>query len=173
MKLEGRQIVILAEDLYEDLELWYPLLRMREEGAEVSVVGPERNTEYRAKHGYPVTTDAVANDIKAKDVDAIIIPGGYAPDRIRRHDDMVGLVTEVNEHGGLVAFVCHGGWVPISANVVSGKKATSFFAIKDDMVNAGVDWVDQPVVRDRNLISSRKPDDLPDFCRTIIDALTE
>lgn len=173
MKLENKHIVILAEDMYEDLELWYPLLRLREEGATVNVVGPESGMEYKSKHGYPVISDASASEMRSASPDAVIVPGGYAPDRIRRHEDMVGLVRDANERGALVAFVCHGGWVPISAGILEGKKVTSFIAIKDDMANAGAQWVDEPVVRDGNLISSRTPDDLPLFCQTLIAALHE
>lgn len=173
MQLEGKNIIILAEDLYEDMELWYPLLRMREAGADVTVVGPKAKEQYTAKHGYPVTSDAGPEDIDPADIDALIIPGGYAPDHIRRHAKMINLVKEVAEQGAVIGFICHGGWVPISAGILNGKKATSFFAIRDDMVNAGAEWVDEEVVRDGNLISSRTPDDLPAFCRTLIEALTE
>jgi len=168
-----KRVVILVEDLYEDLELWFPLLRLREERATVTVVGPKAGTTYKGKYGYPVVADAAPGDIAAHDLDAVVIPGGYAPDRIRRHSDMLDLVRAAYEADAIVAFVCHGGWVPISAGLLHGKKATSFFAIKDDMVNAGADWVDEPVVRDGNLVSSRKPDDLPLFCRTLIAALSE
>lgn len=172
MSLEGKTVVVLVDDTYEDMEVWYPLLRMREAGAAVIAVGPEKDKEYKAKYGYPITSDAAAGDVKPGDVDAVVIPGGYAPDRIRRHPEMIQLVTDVDKAGGVVAFICHGGWVAASAGVVKGKTATSFFAIKDDMENAGCNWVDEEVVRDGNLISSRKPEDLPAFCRTIIEALT-
>ena len=165
--------VILVEDLYEDLELWYPLLRLREEGATVSVVRPSAGQEYKGKHGYPVVSDAGPQDFAGTQLDAVIVPGGYAPDRIRRHPDMIELVRDAYHNNAIVAYVCHGGWVPVSAGIVKGKKVTSFFAIEDDMVNAGAEWVDEEVVRDGNLISSRKPDDLPAFCRTLIAALSE
>jgi protease I len=169
--LKGKQVLVLVEDHYEDLELWYPLLRMQEAGAEVSVVGMTAGETYLSKHDYPVTADVAADAISPDDVDAVIIPGGYAPDRIRRHRAMLDLVRGVFEHGGIVAFICHAGWVPISAGIVEGKQVTSYFAIKDDLINAGVHWVDQEVVRDGNLISSRTPDDLSAFCQTIISAL--
>lgn len=173
MPLENKKIMILVEEQYEDLELWYPLLRLREAGAEVTVVGPEAGAEYKGKHGYPVMSDVAASEVQSDTPDAIIIPGGYAPDHIRRHADMVQMVRDAHDRKALVAFVCHGGWVPISAGILKDKKATSFFAIKDDMVNAGAHWVDEPVVRDENLISSRKPADLPAFCQTLIAALSE
>ena len=173
MQLQGKHIAVLAEDLYEDLELWHPLLRLREEGALVTVVGPETGQTHAGKHGYPVTADTTAAEIKPGDTDAVVIPGGYAPDRIRRHPEMIELVRQVHERGMVVAFICHGGWVPISADIVNGRKATSFSAIKDDMVNAGADWVDDEVVVDGNLISSRTPDDLPAFCKALITALAE
>lgn len=171
MSLVGKRVVVLAEDLYEDLELWYPLLRLREAGAAVSVVGPKANAEYKAKHGYPVRTDATPADVDVSEISALVVPGGYAPDRMRRHDAMVKLVRDVHDNGGIVAFICHGGWVPVSAGILKGRQATSFFAIKDDMVNAGAEWIDQECVRDGNLISSRTPDDLPAFCSAIIAAL--
>jgi protease I len=173
MELQGKHIAILAEDQYEDLELWYPLLRMREAGAQVTVVGMPGVEVYHSKHGYPVKVNAAATDIPADDLDAVIIPGGYAPDRIRRHPPMLDLVKGVSERGGIVAMICHAGWVSISARIVSGRRVTSTTAIKDDLINAGALWLDLEVVRDGNLISSRGPDDLPIFCQTIITALAE
>ncbi len=173
MKLVGKRIAVLAENNYQDLELWYPLLRMREEGAEVKVVGTGSATTYTSKYGYPVTADVSADQVSADDFDAVIIPGGYAPDLMRRYESVLRLVREAFQKGKVVAAICHAGWVPISAGILKGRRVTSFFAIKDDMVNAGAEWVDAEVVRDGNLITSRKPDDLPAFCRTIIEALSE
>jgi protease I len=171
MELEGKRIAILAEDHYEDLELWYPLVRMREAGAEVQVVGMPGVEVYHSKHDYPAKVDVAADEVSADDFDAVIIPGGYAPDRIRRHEPLLDLVRGVYRNGDVVAFICHAGWVPISAGIVEGKTVTSVSAIRDDLVNAGAEWVDQEVVQDGNLISSRTPVDLPAFCRTIIAAL--
>jgi protease I len=163
MSLEGKRVAVLAEDNYQDLELWYPLLRMREAGAEVKVIGTGSAETYTSKYGYPVTVDAAA--------DAVIIPGGYAPDRLRRYPAVLKLVRETFEQGKIVAAICHAGWVPASAGILKGKKATCFFAIKDDLINAGATYLDQEVVQDGNLITSRTPDDLPAFCRTIIATL--
>jgi protease I len=171
MELNDKLIAILAEDYYEDTELWYPLLRMQEAGASVSVIGMPGVDTYHSKHDLPVKVDVPANAVSADDFDAIIVPGGYAPDRMRRHQPMLDLVKGIFERGGLVAMICHAGWVPISAGIVKGKQVTSVSAIKDDLVNAGARWIDQEVVRDGNLISSRGPDDLPAFCRAIIEAM--
>jgi protease I len=171
MELKGRRIAILAEDMYQELELWYPLLRMREAGAEVSVVGMPGVEEYHSKLGYPVEVDVAADAVSADDFDAVIIPGGYAPDRIRRHQPMLDLVRGIFERGGVVAAICHGAWVPISAGIMKGRQATCFSAIKDDVINAGATYVDIEVLQDGNLITSRVPQDLPAFCRTIISAL--
>ena len=171
MELMNKKIAILAEDKYEDLELWYPLLRMKEAGADVSVVGMTGTKTYQSKHGYPVAVDVAASAVLDESFDAVIIPGGYAPDRMRRHPPMLDLVRRVSARGGLVAMICHAGWVPISAGIVNGKKVTSTPAIKDDLINAGAEWIDLEVVQDDNLISSRGPDDLPAFCQAIIAAL--
>ena len=173
MGIDSKRIAMLAEDQYEDLELWYPLIRMKEAGARVDVVGMPGVETYRSKHDYPVGVDVSVDDVSAEDFDAVIIPGGYAPDRIRRHAALLDLVRGVFEQGGVVAFICHAGWVPISAGIVEGRRVTSFDAIKDDLVNAGADWVDEEVVQDDNLISSRTPADLAAFCRTIIARLSE
>jgi protease I len=173
MELLNKKIAILAEDDYEDLELWYPLMRLKEAGAEVSVVGMTEIKTYHSKHGYPVNVDMPARAALREDFDAVIIPGGYAPDRMRRHTPMLDLVRGIYERGGLVAMICHAGWVPISAGIVSGKKVTSIPAIKDDLINAGAQWVDEESVQDGNLVSSRRPDDLPAFCQTIISALIQ
>ncbi|MBC8447708.1 MAG: type 1 glutamine amidotransferase [Chloroflexi bacterium] len=173
MELEGKRIAVLAEELYQELELWYPLLRLREAGAEVQVIGTGSAETYGSKHGYPVTVDAAASEVSSDDFDAVIIPGGYAPDRMRRYPALVNFVREMDAQGKVVAAICHAGWVLASAGILQGRQATCFFAIKDDLVNAGAIYLDQPVVRDGNLITSRLPDDLPFFCRTIIEALAE
>lgn len=170
MRLVGRRVAVLAENNYQDLELWYPLLRLREEGADVRVIGTGSATSYTSKHGYPVNVDAAAHEVSAADFDAIVIPGGYAPDLMRRYPALVNLVRQAFQQGN-VAAICHAGWVLVSADVLRGRRATSFFAIKDDLVNAGATWVDEEVVQDGNLITSRMPDDLPAFLRTLIAAL--
>jgi len=172
VELKGKRIAILAEDTYQELELWYPLLRMREAGAEVTVVGMPGVREYRSKLGYPVQVDRAVDTVSAEGFDAVIVPGGYAPDRMRRHQQMLDLVRGVFERGGIVATICHAAWVPISAGIIKGKRATCVSAIKDDLINAGATYLDQEVVRDGNLITSRVPRDLPAFCRTIIEALS-
>jgi len=173
MKLQGKRVAVLAENLYEDLELWYPLIRMREEGAEVTVVGPRAGETYTSKHGYPVKADVSADAVDASRFDAVIIPGGYSPDLMRRNPAMVRLVREADQQGKVVAAICHAGWMLASAGILRGRTITSFFSIKDDVVNAGANFLDQEVVRDGNLITSRFPADLPAFCREIIAALQE
>ena len=173
MSLKGKRIAILAENLYQEMELWVPYYRLKEEGAEVKVVGAGGATSYASKHGYPVSVDAQAEAVSAVEFDAVIVPGGYAPDLMRRHEAMVRLVREAAQHGKVVAAICHAGWMLASADVVRGKDVTSFFSIKDDMVNAGARWVDREVVVDGTLITSRKPDDLPAFCREIVRALSK
>ena len=173
MVLDGKRVAILAENMYQEMELWVPYYRLREEGAEVKVVGAGGAKAYTSKHGYPVNVDVQAETVSAVEFDAVVVPGGYAPDMMRRHAGMVKLVREAFQQGKVVAAICHAGWVLASAGILKGRKATSFFAIKDDMVNAGATWLDQEVVVDGTLITSRKPDDLPAFCREIIRALSK
>jgi protease I len=171
--LKGKRVAVLAENMYQELELWYPLLRLREAGAETFVVGTGSASSYTSKHGYPAPVDLVADQVKASEIDAVVIPGGYAPDLMRRYPAMVSLVREAFAQGKVVAAICHAGWMLASADVLRGKRATCFFAIKDDLVNAGAIYEDAEVVRDGNLITSRMPADLPAFCRAIIEALSE
>jgi protease I len=170
MTLEGKTILFFAGPLYEDLELWYPKIRLEEEGARTLVAGTGEK-HYQGKRGYPLTVDARVEELAAKDFDGLVIPGGYAPDIMRRSKKLLELTREIYDAGKPVAFICHAGWVPISAGIVRGKRGTSVGAIKDDLVNAGLLWEDSPVVVDGNLISSRTPADLPDFMRALIRSL--
>jgi protease I len=170
MSIDSQRFAVLVEDHYEDQELWYPTQRLTEAGASVTLVGPEAGKTYQSKHGYPATSHQAAADVSADDFAGVIIPGGYAPDRMRRHEAMVTLVARAYAAGNVVAAICHGGWMLCSARILEGKEVTSFSAIKDDMVNAGARWVDREVVQDGNLITSRKPDDLPAFMRTVLAA---
>ena len=165
------KVAILVEDLYEDLELWVPLFRLREAGHVPVLVGPQAGKTYTSKHGYPAKAEMGAEDARASDLDGVVIPGGYAPDRMRRHPRMVALVRELHAQGKLVAAICHGGWMLASADVVRGKRCTGFFSIADDLRNAGARFEDAEVVRDGSLVTSRTPDDLPAFCRTLLEVL--
>jgi len=173
MQLKGKKMIILAENHYQEMELWVPYYRLKEEGAEVTVVGSGSSRTYTSKLGYPVEVDKEAKEIDVSMYDGVVIPGGYAPDLMRRYPGMVRIVREASEKGKVIAAICHAGWMLVSAGILKGKKATCFFAIKDDLVNAGADYVDAEVVRDGNLITSRKPDDLPAFCREMIRALVK
>lgn len=173
MHLAGKRVIVLVADLYQELEAWYPILRLKEAGAEVTVVGPQARQTYKGKYGYPIVSDVSADQINVEEYSGIIIPGGYAPDIIRRYPEMVNLVKDVYQKGKTVAAICHGGWVLISAKILEGKTVTSFFAIKDDLENAGARFVDAEVVVDGNLITSRKPEDLPMFLTEIIKLLEQ
>jgi protease I len=173
MELTGKKIALLCEDYFDDQELIYSLLRMREAGAVVYVVGPEAGKAYKSKHQFEVTSDLAASGISAKDYDAVIVPGGYAPDRMRRDPGMVQFVRDMNAQGKVVAAICHAGWLLTTADIVRGRTVTGFFSLHVDLRNAGAEVVDREVVRDGNLITSRSPADLGAFCRTIIQALSE
>jgi protease I len=171
--LAEKRLLLFVDDLYEDLELWYPKLRMTEEGAHVTVAGLEAGAQYSGKHGYPCPSDAAIRDMEEDDFHGVIIPGGFAPDKLRRHLKVLELVRQFSQAGKLVAAICHGGWIPISAGVYKGVRVTGSLGIKDDLVNAGAVWVDAAVVVDRHFVSSRKPDDLPDFCEGILQVVAE
>lgn len=173
MELDGRKVAILAEDVYEDPELWYPYYRLQEAGAEVTVVGSGRKEVFESKHGFPVKADVSIHDARAADFDAVVIPGGYSPDQMRRVPAMVQFVRDIHDAGKPVAAICHAGWMLVSAGVLKGRRATCFISIKDDMVAAGAEYVDASVVVDQNLITSRFPADLPDFLRALIEALAK
>ncbi len=166
--LENQKILMFTGDIYEDLELWYPKYRLQEAGAEVVVAGPDANTLYQGKNGYPHVSDISIADVVAGDYDGIVIPGGFMPDKLRRDQTVLDIVRHFAEAGKCVAAVCHGGWIPISAKVYNGVRVTGSPGIKDDLINAGAIWEDNDVVVDRHFISSRKPDDLPAFCKAII-----
>ena len=171
MKLKGKKAAILAEEIYNEFELWIPYYRLKEEGVNVVVVGSGTSATYHGKYGIPVSVDKKASEVTADDFDAVVIPGGYSPDKMRLHPEMVSLVREAFLKGKVVAAICHAGWMLASAEILKGKKATSYVAIKDDMINAGAMWEDSELVRDGNLITSRKPEDLPAFCRAVIQAM--
>jgi protease I len=171
MRLQGKNAALLVEDLYNEFEVWIPYYRLKEEGVTVTVVGSGTASVYHGKYGIPVPVDKKAADVRAEEFDAVVIPGGYAPDKMRIHPEMVALVRDAFHQGKAVACICHGGWMLVSAGILQGKRATSYIAIKDDMVNAGALWEDAELVVDGNLITSRKPEDLPAFCRALIEAL--
>jgi protease I len=173
MELSGKRAAVLVEQMYQEMEVWYPVYRLREAGCKVTLVGPEAGQTYNSKLGYPAKSDKAAKDVSADDFDVLVIPGGFAPDYLRRHEAVLRLAGAMAEQGKVVAAICHGPWVLCSTQALKGKKATCFFAIKDDVSNAGAHYVDAEVVRDGNLITSRKPDDLPAFLQAILQAAKE
>ena len=172
-ELQGQRAAVLVEQQYQEMEVWYPVYRLREAGCQVTLVGPEAGQTYPSKLGYPAKSDKAARDVSADDFDLIVVPGGFAPDFMRRHQEVIKLVGAMAEQGKVVAAICHGPWVLCSTQALKGKRATCFFAIKDDVSNAGAKYVDAEVVRDGNLITSRKPDDLPAFMQAIMHAVKE
>lgn len=173
MAPDGKRALILAADLFEDMELLYPLFRLREEGVEVVIAGlDEKPVTGKKGHG-PVPVDSSVEGLRAADFDALVIPGGFAPDKLRRSEKVLNLVRDFNAADKPIAFICHAGWVPISAQILKGRRATSVGAIRDDMVNAGVDWIDEAAVVDGNLISARTPDDLGPWMKELLAALSE
>jgi len=171
MALSDTKVLILAADLFEDMELLYPLYRLREESVAVTLAGLDESP-VSGKKGYsPLPVDRAVEGLSAEDFDALVIPGGFAPDKLRRSETVLDLVRDFDASGKPIAFICHAGWVPISAKILSGRRATSVRAIRDDMVNAGVDWADEATVVDGNLISARTPDDLGPWMKALLAAL--
>ena len=171
MELKGKKVIILVEQMYNDLEFWYPYYRLKEAGAEVTIVGSGTEVTYTGKSGIPCTVNTEAKKISPAEFDGMIIPGGYAPDHMRRHPAMVALVKGFFAAGKVVAAICHAGWMLASADILKDRTVTAFFAIKDDLIHAGANYVDQEVVVDGKLITSRKPDDLPAFMKAVIATL--
>jgi protease I len=165
-----KRLLAFVDDLYEDLELWYPKLRLEEAGYSTQLAGPERRT-VKGKHGYPARVDLLIQEACETDYRGLLIPGGFMPDKLRRDHRVLALTRGFFEQGKLVAFICHGGWIPISARILRGRRATGSLGIKDDLENAGAIWMDEPVVVDGNIISSRTPPDLPNFARAMADFL--
>ena len=173
MTLEGKKVAILIETMFNDQEFWYPYYRLKEAGAQVVVVGSEAGRTYKGKGGTQAAAHAGAEEVSAAAFDGVVIPGGYAPDHMRRIPAMVKLVKDLFEAGKVVAAICHGGWMLASAHILEGRTVTAFFSIRDDLVHAGAHYVDEEVVVDGRLITSRKPDDLPAFMKAVLEALTE
>lgn len=173
LPLKQKRVLILVGEIYEDLELWYPKLRLEEAGAKTVVAGPKSDTHYNGKHGYPCVSDAAIDQMRVEDFDALVVPGGFMPDKLRRDPVVLDLVRLFDLAGKPIAAICHGGWIPISAGVYRDVRVTGSPGIRDDLINAGAVYEDAPVVVDRHHISSRRPDDLPNFCRALLEALSE
>jgi deglycase len=171
MKLQNARVAVLAENLYQELELWYPVLRLREAGVAVTIVGSTAGEVYASKLGYPAVAEAGIDDVTADDFDAVIVPGGFSPEYLRRNPAFVDFVRAIDERGDPVAAICHAGWLLATADIVKGRAVTSVPVIKDDVIHAGGDWKNEPVVVDGNLITSQLPNDLPQFLEQILAAL--
>lgn len=173
MKLKGKKVITVVEHDFEDSELLYPHYRLQEEGAICHIVGKEAETVYKGKYGVPVTTDYSFEQINIEDYDTILVPGGWAPDKLRRYKEVIDMVTFMHEENRVIGQICHAGWVLISADILKGKKVTSTPGIKDDMTNAGAHWVNEEVVVDGSLVSSRRPPDLPAYGRALVETMLQ
>lgn len=172
-RLAGKRVAVLVEEGFEDLEFWVTVMRLREEGARVLIVGTAAGKTVRGKHCLEATSELAAADVSPEELDALVVPGGWAPDKLRRHPEITGLVRAVAERGGIVGMICHAGLVGISAGIVAGRRGTGSLGIRDDLVNAGATWVDEPAFRDGNLVFGRVVEDIPDFCRELVRAIAE
>ncbi len=171
--VKGLKVVSFVHNDFEDLELWYPILRLREEGVEVLLAGEEKNKKYVGKYGVPAISDIDFEEALDTDFDGLLVPGGWAPDQLRRFPSVLKLTKKMNEKNKVIGHICHAGWVLISANILAGKTVTSTPGIKDDCINAGATWVDKSSVVDGNIVSARKPMDLPDYMKDFIKVLSE
>jgi len=169
--IKGRKVLVLAADLFEDMELLYPVYRLREEEVDVTIAGLTAGAVTGKRGHGPLEVDTTVDEVDGSNYDALVVPGGFAPDKFRQSKPVLSLVEAFNAAGKPIAFICHAGWVPISAGIIKGRRATSVAAIRDDMVNAGADWVDEPCVVDGNLISARTPDDLGPWMKAVLAAL--
>jgi protease I len=167
-RLDGQNALVFIEEGYEDLEFWVTVMRLREEGAEVTVAGPKAQSDYTGKNGLAATSDEAASDMSADDFDIVVVPGGWAPDKLRRYESVTDLVRKAYDQNKTVGLICHAGLVGISAGIVEGKRATGSLGIKDDLVNAGATWVDEPAFSDGNIVWGRVVDDIPAFCRELV-----
>ena len=173
MELQGKQVLFFVDDDFEDLEMWYTILRLRESGAKITVIGPEKQKKYIGKYGVPLVSDLAFGEVKSEDFIGLYVTGGWAPDKLRRYPDVLRLTREFHEANKPIAQICHAGWVLISAKILDGYTVTSTPGIRDDMENAGATWIDEEVVVDRNLVSGRRPPDLPAFTKAFVDKLAE
>lgn len=164
-------MAMFLDEGFEDLEFWVTVMRLREEAAAVSIVGMRAGTEVRGKNGLLASSDTAVADVRVSELDAVVVPGGWAPDKLRRHAEVLAVVRDAHEAGKIVGLICHAGLVGISAGIVDGSKATGSLGIKDDLVNAGAIWVDTPALRDGNLVWGRVVADIPDFCRELVAAI--
>lgn len=171
MRLQDKKIIALVSDDFEDLELWYPVLRLQEEGATVHLVGEKADHKHIGKYGVPATSEKSFSDIDPDDYDGLLVPGGWSPDKLRRYDKVIEIVRHMDDHEKPIGQICHAGWVLISAGILQGRTVTSTPGIKDDMTNAGATWVDEPVVTDGHIISARRPPDLPPYAKAFADFL--
>jgi protease I len=173
MRLKNKRVGVFVEEGFEDLEFWVPVMRLREEGAQVTIIGSGRTDRFTGKHCLEARPDVAAAEVSADDFDALVVPGGWAPDKLRRFAPVLDLVRTAYQQGKIIGSICHAGWVLVSANVVDGHKATGSTGIKDDLINAGATWVDQAAFRDGNLVWGRVVEDIPDFCRELVAAIAE
>ncbi|GBF76230.1 glutamine amidotransferase [Paenibacillus sp. 598K] len=173
MSLSDKSVICLLDDEFEDLELWYPVYRVREEGATVLFAGPEKGKKHIGKYGVPAVADLAFDEVNSADHDGILVPGGWAPDKLRRYPKVLELIREMDKDGKPIGQICHAGWVLISARILEGRTVTSTPGIRDDMENAGATWVDEAVVVDGHIVSSRRPPDLPPYAKAFVDALRQ
>jgi protease I len=171
MRLVGKKVAVLLEEGFEDLEFWVTVMRLREEGARVLVVGVEANKTVKGKNALAATSHVAARDVSASEYDAVVVPGGWAPDKLRRYEEVTRLVSQAYDAGKIVGLICHAGLVGISAGIVKGHRATGSKGIKDDLINAGATWLDEPAFRDGNIVWGRVVEDIPDFCRELVAAI--
>lgn len=171
--LNGQLVICLLDDEFEDLELWYPVYRTREAGATVLFAAPEKNKTYIGKYGVPATSDLSYDELNSQDIAGILVPGGWAPDKIRRYPKVLELLQQLDKDNKPIGQICHAGWVLISAKILNGRKVTSTPGIKDDMENAGATWFDEAVVVDNNIVSARRPPDLPPYAKAFVEVLEQ